>query len=302
VSSVLAFVTRDLSLKVVALVFAVLFWAVAVLDRTYSTKITVPVSVGRSESKQVIPDIDVKTSQVTLEGRGRDLVGIKTRQLEFRLPVPAGKPGTRQVKLSPADLKLPLNVAVRAINPENVELRLNPAAGRSFAVQVPTTGHPAGIAVSVRPLGSPVRLLGTEEDLRQVSALYTDTLDLAGVAESGTRRLRVLTPEGGPFSVDPQSVDVAVEFEKEAARIFLGIPVKAAAGGTRAVTIDPPDAQIAVAGPASRIGSLKPSDIAAQVKTAGLGPGDYQLAAEFSLPPDFHLVKCEPQLFDVTVK
>jgi YbbR domain-containing protein len=68
------------------------------------------------------------------------------------------------------------------------------------------------------------------------------------------------------------------------------------------VEIDPVEAQIAVAGPASKIGSLKQSDITAQIRVSGLGPGDYQLAAEISLPPAFHMVKCEPQLFDVTVK
>jgi YbbR domain-containing protein len=147
-----------------------------------------------------------------------------------------------------------------------------------------------------------VKLSGTEEDLKVASAATTETLDLAGVTTPGRRRLKVVAPEGGRYSVEPESVDVVIGLEKEGARIFLGLPVRSVGAGAQRVEIDPTEAQIAVAGPESRIGSLKQSDIAAQVRVSGLGPGDYQLAAEITLPPGFHLVKCEPQLFDVIVK
>jgi YbbR domain-containing protein len=302
-SQLLGFLTRDISLKIVALFIAGFFWVIAVLDRTYDVRVVVPVAAAKSDTRRVIPDIDVKNAVVTLEGKGRDLLGVKARQLAFRLEIPDGKVGTRQLQLSPAALKLPPDVRVRALDPDNVELKLSAAANRMVGVQVPTRGRPAsGIALSVNEPPAQVKLSGTDEDVKLAAAVTTETLDLATVTEPGHRRLKVVPPEDGRYSVEPESVDVVIALEKEGARIFLGMPVKVVAPDARNVEIDPTEAQIAVAGPASRIGSLKQSDITAQIKVSGLGPGDYQLAAEISLPPDFHLVKCEPQLFDVTVK
>ena len=302
-SQLLRFLTRDASLKIVALFIAGFFWVVAVLDRTYDVRVTVPIAAARSDAKQVISDIDVKSTVATLEGKGRDLLGVKPWQLAFRLEAPGGKVGTRQLQLSPAALKLPPDVRVRALDPDNVELKLTAASSRMVQVQVPTKGQVAsGTALTVNDPPAWVRMSGTEEDLRVAPAVATETLDLATVTAPGRRRLKIVPPGDGRYAVTPDSVDVVIGLEKEGARIFLGLPVTPVGADPQRVEIDPTEAQIAVAGPASRIASLKQSDIAAQIRVSGLAAGEYQLAAEVKLPPGFHLVKCEPQQFDVTVK
>jgi YbbR domain-containing protein len=302
-SQLLRFLTRDASLKIVALFIAGFFWVVAVLDRTYDVRVTVPIAAARSDAKQVISDIDVKSTVATLEGKGRDLLGVKPWQLAFRLEAPGGKVGTRQLQLSPAALKLPPDVRVRALDPDNVELKLTAASSRMVQVQVPTKGQVAsGTALTVNDPPAWVRMSGTEEDLRVAPAVATETLDLATVTAPGRRRLKIVPPGDGRYAVAPDSVDVVIGLEKEGARIFLGLPVTPVGADPQRVEIDPTEAQIAVAGPASRIASLKQSDITAQIRVSGLAAGEYQLAAEVTLPPSFHLVKCEPQQFDVTVK
>ena len=299
----LRFVTHDVSLKILALFIGGFFWVIAVLDRTYDVRVVVPIAAATSGTKQVISDIDVKSTVVTLEGKGRDLLGVKSRQLAFPLEVPDGKAGTRQLQLSPAALKLPPDVWVRALDPDKVELKLAAASSRMVPVQVPTKGQPAsGVALSVNDPPAEAKLSGTEEDLKVASAVTTETLDLATVTAPSHRRLKVMPPEDGRYAVAPESVDVVIGLEKEGARIFLGLPVTPVGAAAQRVEIDPTEAQIAVAGPASRIASLKQSDIAVQIRISGLASGEYQLAAEITLPPGFHVVKCEPQQFDVIVK
>lgn len=294
---------RDLPLKIVALLTAVAVWFYAVLDRTYTTSLTVPVRLASTESKKVMTDIDLVSATVTIEGRGKDLLGIRLRQFEFEVTPPEGKLGSRQVKLPVENLKLPASVTVRSVSPDYAEIKTTEAAGKVVSVQVPTAGEPGtGVTMVINRPNATVRLLGAEDDLKLVNSVYTETLDLATVTEPGVRRLRVVMPEGGFVGAEPESVDVGIAIEREGARIFLGVPVKVIALGGRRAEIDPDEAQVAVAGPASKIDSLKAEDVTAQIRISGLAPGDYRLAAEISLPPDFHLVKCEPQLFDVTVK
>jgi YbbR domain-containing protein len=256
----------------------------------------------RSEAKRLLAHVDAARATVVLAGRGRDLVSIRPGRLQFTLAPTEAKLGKKQLRLTAAELRLPPNVALVSVEPEYVELRVNEASARMVAVAVPVAGRAAGgVAVVVNRPPATVRLLGPEDEVRLIAGVSTETLNLASVTQPGTVRLRVIAPDG-PYSTEPESVDVSVALEREGARIFLGIPVKAIAPSGRTVEVDPVEAQIAVAGPATVIDSLKAEQIAAVIKIVGLGPGDYRLAAEIVLPPEFHLVKCEPQLFDVTVK
>lgn len=302
-SDVLRLVFGNVSLKILAFVFALFLWVLAVLDRTYEVKIDVPVKVvekGRTE--RVITDVDAKVAVVVLSGKGKELVRVKRSVLEFKPVVPEGKFGTRQVRLNPSDLKLPPGLVVRSIEPEIIEIKLGPARAKEVAVSVPTKNHPAaGMMTSQIKVLSGVRLVGPIEELQSYSSVATETLDLSTVQQNEIRRLRVVPPPRGFFCI-PESVDVEVVLEKEAARIFLGLPVQIVAPPTIDVQVVPNEAQIAVAGPANKIDSLKPSDITVQIKISGLGPGSYRLGADVSLPERFRMVKIEPQLFDVTIR
>jgi YbbR domain-containing protein len=296
-------VVANLPLKVTAVVVAVVIWAFAVLDRTYTRTFTVPVVVAQADAKRMLVETDTTEAQVTIQARGKDLIGVHFRQLEFRVPVTETRAGTRQVRLLAEDMKLPSGVVVRSIRPEFVELRQNEAAGKLVPIRVPTAGQVAsGLAVTVIPPTVQARLFGSAEELKLVDAVATETLSMATVAQPGVRRLALVLPQGRFTGVEPESVDVTIALEREGARIFLGVPVKVVAPAGRSVELDPEEAQIAVAGPASKIDKLSDADVSAEVKVSGLPPGEYRLAAEITLPPEFHMVKCEPQFFDVLVK
>ncbi|MEO0080103.1 MAG: hypothetical protein ABIK44_05450 [candidate division WOR-3 bacterium] len=300
---ILRSLASDLPLKILSLVLAFLLWVVAVLERTYDTTVTVPVIVpSHADADRIVTEVETKNARVTIEGKGKDLLRLRFRQLEFRPQIPEGKTGTRQVRLAPSDLKLPSSLTVRSIEPEFVEMRLTPARGREVAVIVPTKGQASGLAItSILPV-TPVRLIGAEDDIALYPAVATETLDLGTVTRPGTRRLKVLLPPGEGLSVAPESVDVNIALEKEGARIFLGVPVKVVAPSTVQVEVEPEEAQVAVAGPKSRLDSLDPAAVVARIKISGLRPGEHRLAAEITLPPGFRLVKCEPQLFDITIR
>lgn len=292
----------NLPLKIAALVVAVGLWLIAALERNYTTTLTVPVTLASRETKAVLSDVDTRSAVVTLSGRGKDLLNVRPGRLAFRLALPEAKVGRRRLKLTAVELTLPKDVSLVAVDPEFVELHTGEASDRVVPVSVPLRGRPrAGVTVDVNSPPASVKLYGPGEELSLLGSVNTETLDLATVGQPGTRRLRIVPP-AGLYSAEPESVDIQIALEKEGARIFLGLPVAVIAPSGREIVVDPPEAQIAVAGPVSRIDSLKPADITARIKISGLGPGDYRLAAEIVLPPEFRLVKCEPQLFDVTVK
>ncbi|MGQ9678262.1 MAG: CdaR family protein [bacterium] len=296
-------VSGNLVLKTIALIFAIFLWTVAVLDRTYEVRLEAPVKVvekGRAE--RLIIDIDTKVAVVILSGKGKDLFRLRRSGLEFSPVVPEGKYETREVRLNPSDLKLPPNIIVRSIEPEVVEVRLGPARTKKVSVLVPTKGQPpAGMMVYSVTATAGVTLVGPVDELDGYNTVWSETLDLSAIRQGEIRRLRVVPPPGN-FSCIPESVGVEVVLEKEAARIFLGLPVQVAAPPTIDVQVVPNEAQIAIAGPARKIDSLNSSDIKVQITLPGFSPGSYQLKADVIVPERFRVVKIEPQLFDVTVR
>lgn len=294
----------NIGLKMLALVLAVLLWVYAALDRTYEVTTTVPVvAVRRQSGEAVVTDVDVRSAEVTLAGKGRDLLRVRRDRLGFRPSVPEGRTGTRQVKLTASDLKLPGSITVRSIEPEAVELKLSPAMSRSVNVLVPTRGQVGSgmTVVGLTPLTA-VTIVGPAEALGLFSSVATETLNLATLTRDCTLRLGLAQPVEPGVSLDPDTVAVEVRLAREGAKIFLGVPVKVVAPPTIQVELDPEEAQIAVAGPAAKLDSLTKEQVSARIKIAGLKPGEHRLAAEIVLPPGFRLVKCEPQLFDITIR
>ncbi len=290
--------------KIIALFSALFLWTVAVLDRTYDIQIEVPVEITeKGGEERVITDVDTRTVTVTINGKGKELLRLSRGKLVFKPTIPEGRFGLRRIKLNPADLKLPGGIIVRAIEPEVVEVKLGPASTREVRIAVPTKGQPgSGMMLSAIRVNTPVRLIGPATEIENYPQLNTETLDLSTVKSNETRKLSVIPPKGSGFSCVPESVEVEVMLRKESARIFLGIPVKIQAPPGVDVAVDPAEAQIAVAGPAELIDTLKPSDISVQIKISSLKPGEYRLGADVTLPEYFRLVKIEPELFDITIR
>lgn len=300
---VLSYIFSDLPLKILALILALLLWAWAVLDRSYVTDVSVRVTLNRVETKKVISGFETREAIVKLEGKGRDLIGMRLQRPKFKLTVPEGRAGILQLKLDQADLALPQNLTVTSITPEYVELQLNEAGRRAVRVDVPTRGNPAkGFTVtSVKPV-SRVRLVGPIDDVGLYAAVTTESLNLARFREPDTVWMPVIPPDEDGFSTEPETVAIEVLVEKEGARIFLGVPVSVAAPQARDVSVEPTEAQIVVAGAASRLDELAAEDIIARIPLEGLEPGKHRLAAEIELPDYFKLIKCEPSHFLVEIK
>lgn len=299
----LRFLFADIPQKIIALVVAVFLWFMAALDRNYVTSFSVPIELGEVTTSKIITDLETRYATVTVEGKGKDLAGIRMRNPLFRINVPELRAGFHKFALDPAGLNLPKSLKLHSIVPESVELRLSEAESRSVTVQIPAKGKPPkGFTTTFFPLADRVTLTGPRDDISLYPVVVTESLDLARCKESDTLFLRVLPPPAEGFTVAPETIPVLVDVDKEVARIFLAIPVLVLAPSARKVTVEPKEAQIAVSGPERLLHDLQPEDIVARVKITDQEPGKYRLAAEIILPPGLQLIRCVPEFFDVTVR
>ena len=111
-TGILRFVFGDIGIKITALIVALFIWLVAALDRDYITSFMVPVVLDKVETKKIISEFETRVAEVSIEGKGRDLLTLRLRQPRFLLTVPEGRAGMKELKLNPADLTIPADLTV----------------------------------------------------------------------------------------------------------------------------------------------------------------------------------------------
>lgn len=303
VKTILRFLFRDIYIKILALVIAILIYFNAVMERAQIMTLKIPIIVTNLAEGQVIADKNTDKAILTIQGKGKDFIGLHSDRLQFKLDLANSKLGVKKVKLFPEELGLPANLTLKTIDPEYVELTIDRLSKKPVEIAIPIKNKlDKGLAlVNIAPR-TDVSLIGPKDDINFISMVNAESLDLSNLKESKDIKLKIIPPEGENFSVEPNSVEVSVQIEKETARIFLGIPIAIGGLKGRLTNLEPNEAQIAVAGPESKLKALRPSEIKAKLNLADYGSGTHQVRAEISLPPGIALVKCEPAFFQVTIR
>lgn len=294
---------QDIYIKILALIIAIFIYINAVMERTMTMTFKIPISVTNLAEGQVVADKNTERAILTVQGKGKDFIGLNPRRLQFQLDLANSKIGARRMKLFPEELGLPQTLTLKSIDPEYVELTIDRLSKKPVEVVIPVKDKPEkGFAlVNIVPKSN-VSLIGPKEDLNFIPMVSTETLIIANLKESTNLKLKIIPPEGDNFRVEPSSVEVAIQIEKETARIFLGIPLMIEGLRGRLTKLEPKEAQIAVSGPESQLKTLKPAMIKAKLNLQNLNPGTHQVRAEITLPPGISLVKCEPPFFQVTIR
>ena len=298
------FLFGDLHIKVIALLVAAILWFYAILERSHTVSLELPVTVGKIPSGMVVAAVDTSYSRTQLNGKGRDLLLLRLRHPMFRLNLANENPGRARVKLTQEQTNLPTAIQLISAKPEYVTVDLDQQARRQVRVSVPTRGQPPKgyVVTAIKALG-PVYLVGPQEEISLYGTVNTESLSLADLSSSAERLLPVLAPSGKRFRVEPETIAVSVKIEQEESRVFPNVSLTVFKPATHAVTVRPAVAQIAVSGASATVRNLTLQEVSATLKlTDTLPKGKYRLPVEITLPPGVTLVKCEPALFDVEIK
>jgi YbbR domain-containing protein len=303
VKSVLDFFFKDIYIKILAFVLAILIYFNAVMERNVTMTFRIPIIIDNLTETQVISEKTSDNAVLTVQGKGKDFIGLHPERLQFKLDLANAKLGMRRIKLIPEDLGLPTTLSLKSVDPDYVELTIDRLSKRSVEVSIPLKDKPEkGYSlINVVPKTS-VALIGPKEDINFISVVSTESLSLANLKETKDLKLKIIPPEGDNFNIEPNSVEVNIQIETESARIFLGIPLEIKGSTSNLISVVPKEAQIAVSGPESKLKVIKPNEINAILNIANLTSGTHQVRATITLPLGISLVKCEPAFFQVKIQ
>ncbi len=206
---------RNLGLKVSALLFALIVWAVlAGKERTYTQKtLQIPVEVAN-----IAPNIDIKNIrpewiQITVLGNGSRMVKLTAEDFLCRIDLQNVTEMTKLSFFSEDLLVMPKNISLSlvSIHPKMIEVAIEEFITRDIPVKVRFKGKlPAGLQLAeTRIIPERITLKGSKSQINHVQAILTEEIDLSAIRSTVSRHLTLIPDKYVPLGTTT-GVDVTL--------------------------------------------------------------------------------------------
>lgn len=259
--------TRDWGVKLGAIVLAAALWFHAVTERSYRRDLWVPLvieePVTKPEEGALVLSSRVPSSvQVAVSGIGKELLRLSGDEFLLRVQLPPGQPGKRfNLRLDPTQVESPAESKVTidaVVEPSELSVILDHSQDRRVPIR-PRIG--LRLAESYTQVGpteidaDSVEITGPQSHLRDIDAIYTDSLFRNDVREDVDLELALQSPEGRLVELRPDRVRVRINVQELAEYEVLNVPVAVVNGPAGAVA-EPSRVSVRVRGGADLIGKL----------------------------------------------
>lgn len=252
---------QNWQLKLLALALAVLLWVINSAEQITSQWIPVPLQVREDDPDyQLVRGSVPSEVRVRFSGSGRDLVDAAIRKPPLILSIGVVEEPDRAFRLDPDMVQVPGQLAVNAqdVEPRAIALRFRRLSRRSVPIEVVTGSLPEGytIADTLQAQPSRIEVRGLPNEVSEIGAVRTTRITLSPTDRPFSQLVSLDTTGLSGLTLSARRVQVSGRIERSLERTINGVPISAGPG----IVIRPATVDVRVAGPASRVQSLRPSD------------------------------------------
>ncbi|PLX84799.1 MAG: YbbR domain pair protein [Desulfuromonas sp.] len=173
-------------LKLVSLAFAIVLWFFVMGERRLEVAYIVPIEYRGLAQELMIANEVPSSVDVRISGPRALLMNLSSSDISIAVDLRALSAGVTSFKRLEESLNIPTGLKVTRVSPSYVDVKLERIREKQVPVVVSLTGVPSeGIMVDtfkVNPQKVPVS--GAESELKAVSEVSTEGVDLTGVRES----------------------------------------------------------------------------------------------------------------------
>lgn len=271
--------TRNWTLKLASLGLAVFLWAVVRAEPTgRETLAEVPVRVQVGDLDWTLAEAPEPTTvEVRFAGPVQEILRLSRTGTSVRIPVDrvASEDTVVQLRRDWVVLDGAAGLVVDDIVPSTVRLRLARNVTEPRPVAVRTRGQlPAGLGLAAPLSTSPqvVRLRGPEPEVAAVDSVPTVSLDLGRLGSSGLLQLPVDTSGMGGLVVNPLEVQLRVQVDSVAERVFDEVPVNLPPDAPSDLLVEPGWVAVRLVGPRSLLMRQSADSIELRLRLGPEGP------------------------------
>lgn len=210
----LEFLTRNWSLKLLAVVLGFGLWVFVVGQEKAEVSVRVPVEFTKIPKDMVVGDV-IESVDVRLYGP-RSLINKATSgSLAKVISLHGLGPGVHEFQVSSEDLDLPRGVRVNRVNPDRFAVTLAKKLTRKVPVRPILSGKPApGLEVAEVVFDPPrVTISGTKEDVKDLDWIWTAPIPVKDIKKDQSLQIRLRVPAGRAVRLDPASVKATIKLK-----------------------------------------------------------------------------------------
>ena len=304
-------VANNLSLKVAAVVVAVVLWMFAKGEQTTDQLVSIPLILRDIPDGLTISERPPQTIDVVFEGDMKELLKLRIWGEPHAVIDMSGAAADRvlRVGLSAANVVVSRDADVQILevrNPRSLDFEVDRLEERRLPVEPLTEGELAdGYYVLARAVSMPdsVTVYGPRRVMRELRSVRTEPLDLSGRRSRVEAARRVVFDAPWNLHSVPREVRVIVEVEGTTFARLDDVPVGLRQEpGFGSVSIDPPTVSLELSGPEHVASRLGPDDVSVLIDTRGLPRGEHDLVPEVGVPEGIAIESYSPTHLTVTLE
>lgn len=205
-------ILHNASLKLIALVSAVLLWSAVSREPVIEVGYNVPI-----EFHEVPEDLEITTevvpqAQIRLRGPSRRVRELSAADLHVIVDLGTIRPGERTFDLTATQVHVPFGVEVMQVIPAHIRLTFDRRSSRMVPVHPRVTGSfPTGFGiVNIKAEPGEIAVIGPERRVAGLDAALTDPIDATGVVGSATFTANAYVPDPLVRELRPTPIRVTV--------------------------------------------------------------------------------------------
>jgi len=202
--------TENIGLKITAILIALFLWYFVTSRGQSEMSVEVPIEFRNIPAGLGIASSSSKLAVVNIRGQERLMKNIKPSSIRVMVDLGKAKKGDGIFYISKDEIRLPYAMTVTTVSPSSFKVRMDETATKTVPVTPLITGIPekgyAVKTVDVEPRNIVVQ--GLKSDVRKITGLKTEALDITGLYESISQNLDI---ETAGTNVTPEIAAVKVK-------------------------------------------------------------------------------------------
>ena len=208
-------VTKNWTLKLLSLVFAMILWMFIMGERHLEVGYTVPLELQNIPKELIVASQVPSLIDVRISGPRTLLMKVSPGDIGITVDLSDLKPGLTSFKRLEERLNLPSGMRVTRVSPSFVDIRLDRRKEKRVPIKIVLAGDPdPGYRVTgLKSLPDKVRISGAESEIKSISEVMTEPIDLKGVTENFSEIVPLTYERTYTNFVDEKTSEIIVSIE-----------------------------------------------------------------------------------------
>ncbi|HKJ04756.1 MAG TPA: CdaR family protein [Geopsychrobacteraceae bacterium] len=211
----LRLVTENWTLKLTSLVFAMALWMFIMGERRLEVGYAIPLHLQNVPASLMVANEVPSLVDVRISGPRTLLLKVNPSDMSIAVDLADLKPGLTTFKRLEEKLDIPSGLRVTRLSPSFIDIKLERIREKRVPIKVVLRGEPPpGYRVAgLKAIPEQALIEGAEKELKRVSEVTTEAIDLDGIVESFTLIVPLLHEGTYTRFKDEKTTEVTVEIE-----------------------------------------------------------------------------------------